>query len=240
MTSQFPPFSTARQAALELSLKSRVDYINWHKANNPPYLPRYPNRVYKEFISWNDWLGTANVFSPNVKVDWRPYWEAVKWSQAFCAEHNISTMKEWVEHPKEELPDDIPRRPDQQYDDFPQQGWKTWLGTDARRRVLTAMQRTHVIAFCSHHDLRVPGNYYSMIHAPQGGAELKEKLNSIQYKDLRVIKMYLWDEAAKEKVLAVLNHFSKDMGEGMLFIPNINALFFELDALLDWFTYKVG
>jgi len=237
---KYPPFSVARATALELNLKSAKAYLNWHKENNPAYLPRYPNRVYKEFVSWNDWLGTKNVFTPNQGVSFRPYWEAVKWSQKNAADHNINTGAEWVAWCRQNrdtlLPKDIPMAPEAAYDEFKGNGWSVWLGTDLRGKMLASQVETHIFAICSNANLATPGNYYTIIHAPMGESEMHQKL--AEHTDMRVYRGYKWDVALVEQVGQLFEVFGKNMGEGVWFIHNLNELIFELDMILEWFPIK--
>lgn len=233
--SQYPPFSTARQGALDLHLSSRKAYIEWHKANNPKYLPRYPNRVYKEFTSWNDWLGTQNVFAPNQAKAFRPFWEAVKWAQKTAAENDIDTMQGWIDYTRRDgvvIPGDIPMRPDTSYKEFVGNGWNVWLGKDIRGRLKAAKQNTHLFAICSYWTLSVPRNYYAFVHAPTGAAEMRVKLEYA--KDLEVFRAYYWEPELAEQVNELFKRFARDEGDGKMFVPNLNALLFELDMLLQW------
>ena len=240
MASKYPPFSVARATALELNLKSTKAYLDWHKKNNPSYLPRYPNRVYKEFVSWNDWLGTQNTFTPNQGVTYRPYWEAVKWSQKNAADHNLNTGAEWVEWCRQNrdtlLPKDIPMSPEAAYDEFKGNGWSVWLGQDVRAKLLASQVQTHLFAICSSANLATPGNYYTVVHAPMGEADLRERLQ--EHKDMRVYRGYKWENELSEQVGKLFSTFGKDIGEGVWFFPNLNALIFELDQILEWVTIK--
>lgn len=232
--SSFPPFSTARQAALELQLQSRQAYIDWHKEHNPKYLPRYPNRVYKEFTSWNDWLGTQNVFAPNhYTVPLRPFWEAVKFAQKLAADNDIDTMQGWLDWCKTNtLPTDIPTRPDTAYKEFVGNGWTTWLGKDIRARLKTAKVNTHIFAICSHYTLNIPRNYYAFVHAPTGVAEMRLKIEGA--KDLVVERAYYWEPELADQIAVLFQRFVKDQGMGEMFIADLNSLLFELDMLLEW------
>lgn len=237
--SKYPPFNTARQHAHELAFKSSVQYLKWHKENNPAYLPRYPNRVYtKEFVSWNDFLGTQNSFNQNHSKQWRPYWEAVKWSQKNAAEHNINTGPEWLAWCKNsgKLPEDIPQTPESVYDEFRGNGWSVWLGQDVRAKLIAASVITHLFVICSNGNLAIPGNYYNIIHAPTGEKELKDKL--AEHRDMKVYRGYKWDPEQAETVSKLIDAMGTNMGEGMYFFPNLNALLFELDSILEWVNIK--
>ena len=237
--SQYPPFSTARQAALELTLSSRRAYIAWHKANNPKYLPRYPNRVYKEFTSWNDWLGTQNVFNANKPKIIRPYWEAVKWAQRISADNDINTMQGWLDYVKiNPPPDDIPMRPDTAYPEFVGNGWTTWVGKDIRGRLTAAKQNTHIFAICSYWTLSVPRNYYAFVHAPTGVAEMRLKIEGV--KDLMVYGAWYWEPELNEQLNGLFKRFARDEGDGKMFVPNLNDLIFEMDMILERWKPGVG
>lgn len=232
--SKYPPYSQARQQSLDLQLNSRAEYIKWHTDTKCQYLPRYPERVYKEWVSWNDWLGTANVFKGDLinQKPVRAFWEAVKFAQEFAALHNLDTMADWINYWKEhedELPSDIPSRPDTRYVEWNQIGWKGWLGTDVRGRMAAAKQSTALFAICSHHNLRMPGNKYALIQAEQGPTELLRILK--EHEDLVVVRCYRMDNELKEKVYELISAYGRDEGDGW-FIPNVNNVLFELDGML--------
>lgn len=231
--SKYPAYDQAKSLALDLQLNSRSQYIKWHTDSKCNYLPRYPERVYpNEWVSWNDWLGTANVFRGEKITPVRPFWDAVKWAQAHAALHELDTMKAWVDWCQdhvEELPKDIPSRPDTRYVEWEQAGWKTWLGTDIRGRLLAAKTSTALIAVCSFHNLRRPGNFYAIVQAEKGEAELKQILDAS--KDLRVVRVYAMPNDVKEEVFAVVNTLGRREDDGW-FVPLIGNLLYELDLML--------
>lgn len=231
---KYPPYEQAKQMALDLQLNSRSDYQKWHKKNNCEYLPRFPERAYagKGWENWNAWLGTANIFKGDIQQPVRPFWEAVKWSQEFCTLHNINTYHEWYDYWKEhddERPEDIPLRPDIRYVEWSQIGWKGWLGVDLRAKLEAAKKSTALFSICSYHSLTKPGNIYAIVYADKGEAELLAKLG--RARDLVPIRTYKIAPDQKDMVLALLNRYGRDDGEGY-FIPLINDLIFELDMNL--------
>lgn len=237
MSKHFAPWSTARQAALELNLSSRSAYIKWHKANQPKYLPRYPNRVYKEFTSWNDWLGTQNVFNYNKAKILRPFWEAVKWAQKVAADNDIDTMQGWLDYIKiNPPPNDIPMRPDTAYEEFVGNGWNTWLGKDIRGRLKAAKVNTHIFAICSFWTLSVPRNIYAFVHAPLGVAEMRLKIEGV--KDLVVYGAWYWESEIGDQLDKLFKQYARDEGDGKMFVPDMHSLIFELDLLLE--RYRAG
>jgi phage tail protein X len=238
--SKYPPLHQARATALDLQINSRADYIKWHTDNNITYLPRYPERVYKDWVSWNDYLGTANIFNGELKKKhYRPFWEAVKWSQEFCTLHQIDTAVEWMKYYKEhtdEMPIDIPGRPETIYDEW--DGWKTWTGTDVRGRIASAKMDTALLCLANYNSLRMPGNVYAIIHANGGIAELQGvfKENS----DLRYCRAYHMENDVKDIVLDLIAKHGTETPDGMFF-ANVNDVLFELDGMLRVFDpTKVG
>lgn len=238
--SKYPPYEQAKAMALDLQLNSRSAYQKWHRETQCEYLPRFPERVYvKAWESWNAWLGTANVWRGDAnQAPIRNLWDAVKWAQEFAAGHDINTMREWLnffDEKKQELPADIPLRPDTRYVEWDTVGWPTWLGTTVRGRIESSKHSTALLAICSHATLNLPGNYYAIIQAEHGEAELRAILDANpQLKTLRMYKMLAED---KEAVFGVVNAFGRQEDNNW-YIPRLNDFVFELDMML--MPYKVG
>lgn len=232
--SSYPDYSTAKAQAIDLQLESSSKYRDYIKKNKIKYLPAYPERVYKDWISWNDYLGTNNKFMGEVRKVVRPWWDAVKWAQEFCTLHKFDTGDQWlawVKEHKEELPEDIPAHPDSKYLEW--DGWKTWLGTDVRGRIAAAKASTALLCICSRHSLKVPGNIFTIIQAEKGMSELRSTLSRDQ--ELRVVRCYRMDNDYKEEVLRVINTWARKE-DGGWFCPNVNNILFELDGILSPFT----
>ncbi len=233
--SKYVPLSSARQQALELQLNSRADYIEWHKKTNCQYLPRYPERVYKDWVSWNDYLGTANIFKGEMMKPAREFFAAVKWAQAHADLHKLETAHDWhdwIKEHKEELPSDIPVHPEAKYADQWKDigGWKGWLGVDVRARLAAAKKSTTLLCLCSHHNLRMPGNKFAVIQAEGGENELRQRLES--QRDLRVVRCWKMDNELKEQVLETFKRWGRQ-DDADWFIPVVSNLIWELDQLLE-------
>ncbi len=228
--SKYPPYHQARATAIDLCLASASKYREWHKENKISYLPAYPERVYKEWVSWNDYLGNQNVFKGEVKQIVRPYWDAVKWAQEFAALHNLNIIQDWHNYwkdHKDELPTDIPLNPDAKYMEWV--NWGVWLGTDVRSRLLTAKMDTALLCICSRHSLSVPGNMFTIVQAEKGESELRSILK--RDTELKVVKCYKMENEYKEQVMEVVKRWGRNDGNGW-FVPNVNNILFELDAIL--------
>ena len=118
-------------------LLTRKAYWEWHDRVKPSFLPKRPDKVYKDF-SWNEFLGTTNSFEKTLERNrgkvrrvYRPYWEAVRWAQKFCNEEGIDSQRGWREYCAGGgvLPDDIPVWPSHEYENF---SWVVWTGKDVR------------------------------------------------------------------------------------------------------------
>jgi hypothetical protein len=68
-------FQKVREFARGLGFKNREQYYEWHKHENPRYMPLEPQGTYrkKEWKGWTDFLDTGNE-----KVEPLPYEEAKK------------------------------------------------------------------------------------------------------------------------------------------------------------------
>jgi hypothetical protein len=54
---QYRPYQEAIKVAHTLNLKTRDEWITWHKAHVPIGIPRRPDIVYDEWEGWDKWLG---------------------------------------------------------------------------------------------------------------------------------------------------------------------------------------
>lgn len=113
-SSRFLPFLEARTTVRSLDFRAPKDYRDWCRSGQrPANVPSNPDTFYSEFVGWPDWLGTAP----------RPYKEAI----AFVHPLGIATRDEWVErYAAGEFPRDIPKWPQNVYDEFTK--WSDFLG----------------------------------------------------------------------------------------------------------------
>jgi hypothetical protein len=102
------------------NIKSNSEWNNYWKTNNKPHnIPSCPQNTYKEWVSWNRFLGTKE------KVPFVSYQDA----ERFAIELNLKKMSEWMEWFKINKPDGIPSSPQTVYKN---NGWVSWgkfLGT---------------------------------------------------------------------------------------------------------------
>jgi hypothetical protein len=141
------PFEEAREIIRAECIGSRKQYTEWHKANKPKKIPRYPNRAYADdWKGWNDFLGNNNSFDDKPK-QYRPFAEALAWAHTL----NVKTQQGWLEYVRENretMPDDIPSRPEVVYDDWI--SWMHWLGNKPREKVEAQrkVERESAIFYC--------------------------------------------------------------------------------------------
>lgn len=164
----FITYEPAKQIVQEANLQTRDQFWAWHKENDILYMPRFPNAHYKkDWIGWNDFLGNDNVFDKELPfkrkqktLNYRNYWDAVRFSQAIAAKENITNAQEWLDKYNDlNLPEDIPRRPEQvpHYTEF---SWKVWLGKDIQSKVETGKNEVAII--CFHRVIGEPANVLQM------------------------------------------------------------------------------
>lgn len=117
-------FIDARAFVRGLSLKTKTEWENFCKSNQKPNeLPRNPKSKYKrEWLSWEDWLGTEIGFDGN----YLGFDEA----RVFARSLGLKSYEEWKAYVKKgDKPSCIPKSPSTWYKDKGWMSWGDWLGT---------------------------------------------------------------------------------------------------------------
>jgi hypothetical protein len=208
-------------------IQSRSQYWTWHKKEKPLHIPRYPNRVYPEWVSWNDYLGVDNSFEKELsrkRMITRPYWEAVRWVQA----QSYKTADEYREKYADEVPKDIPKQPESFYKSQ-WQGWGTFLGTNIRSRVMSKSENLGILTLCR--TANGAGNMFEVVVDDDGISTMMAKL--ARRPDLIAFKAYHYNEADKAIVAEILERFASSQGGNVYIAPNLNDLVFHFDTSLE-------
>lgn len=218
-------------------LTTRTLYQKWHREVEPKFLPRFPERVYDEWESWSTFLGTTNSFEKTrarkkgEKIVHRTFWEAVRYAQQKAKEHNITTREQWEQwHDSGMCAKDIPKRPQLVYEEFVGTGWPVWLGTKVEAKVKTAKENVAVMCIASLVDQ--PPNVVTVMIEGRGLEALKE--NWDQTIVGRPYRVYKWEKDMVKYVDRLFNHHAFNRGDKMWLVPNMNALLFELDNILEF------
>ena len=215
-------YEQAKHAVQLEGIGSRDQYFRWWDTYRPLQLPRRPNRSYKEWTGWNDFLNNNNEFLNKVKKQFRPFKDAL----LYARQSGIMTGAEWADHTH---PTDIPRRPDIYYLRKGFIGWKHFLGKgkhEIAHKIETAkrLTDTSILLFCysNVNDLTEinisvhPNTDLAKAHLSRGGRRF--------VKAFKLESEYDWR--------AAVSLFGTDYGEGLWLIPNINDLIFNID--LEW------
>lgn len=121
------PFEWLKAFVQSMGIQSRSEYwaareyFKWGD-----WAPKVPNRTYKEWQGWNDFLNTTNVFvSKSLDPSYyRDYWSAVRYMRSL----NLQSIKEWKDYlDSGQLPLDIPENPRVVYKEH-WRGFKEFLG----------------------------------------------------------------------------------------------------------------
>lgn len=124
---KFLPFKEARDFVRELKIKRKLKFKNvkewkaYSKSGKKPLnIPVHPEKVYKIWIDWPDWLGyapkRANIF------------KSFKRARAFARNLKLRNCTEWRVYCKSgKRPFDIPFSPNYYYKEWI--NWSDWLGT---------------------------------------------------------------------------------------------------------------
>ena len=128
---KYRSFKKARAFVRSLGLKNWNEWSEYCKGKLPENgslpedMPASPERVYKDkgWKGMGDWLGTGIVAS-----QYRKY-RSFKKARAFVRSLGLKNWNEWGEYCRNELPDDIPKSPQNTYKDMGYKGMGDWLGT---------------------------------------------------------------------------------------------------------------
>lgn len=163
-------------------IESRRNYEAWFQRVQPKALPRFPYRVYKEWVSWNDFLGVNNKFIKKRQVKWRIFDEAVKWAHTL----KLKNQAEWTEFARSGAkPDDIPMRPDVAYAKWV--SWNHWLGNKPSERVKVA-NADEIGVFYVIQEPGFPSNVLRFGIEPGGLTALRSQWERSPYKIIRFFK----------------------------------------------------
>ena len=223
-------YEIARAVAISFQCRSANEYWDWHDAHRPNNIPKNPYKVYKEWVSWQEFLNTNNHFpakGETLDKVYRPYWEAVRWAQRLGYEHNLSKEVDWKFYTEEnEIPDDIPINPRYTYRDE-WKGWKAWFGVGVREKIMSEQENIAILALCTAKNK--PNNMIELVIAKDGLFQMKDKLEARP--DLSAFRAYKWENELSDQFNLILTHFGSDQG-GEWLIRDMNAFLFELDNFL--------
>lgn len=116
----FLPFNEAKKWVLENAVSNGIDGIKkWKKIPLPNNIPRTPQNVYKEWISWYDWFNKEKIQRLN-------YEEARKFVIENIVPKGINNVIKWRN--EKSFPLNIPKRPDIHYKNRGWKNWNDWFG----------------------------------------------------------------------------------------------------------------
>lgn len=199
---EFMPWEEAREFVRSEQIPSRSKYLLWWDQNQPRNLPHFPYRVYKEWTSWNDFLGTNNEFNKKAGTKWRPILEAM----LFVHTLHLRNVDEWLEWTKIEgnLPEDIPARPELVYKDW--KSWNQWLGNKPVEVVEVRREAQKLQVYYVTRTKGAPTNVLSFGIEPTLSS-MKERWE--RFKDeVEIVKLFWFDNAKAPLITQILDAFT--------------------------------
>lgn len=223
-TATFVSYDEAKDILRKEMLHSKSAFDHWWASNKPKTIPRFPYRVYKDWVSWNDFLGNDNKFAAPQKV-WRPYHEAAKWVHTL----NLRSYNEWNTWAKMDgnLPDDIPARPDIVYKQWT--SWTQWLGNTPEG--VTSLHQD-MTRFKVLYVLHEPGTHENVYRI---GVDSSPTVTKKRWENGATIMKMFWHDSSKTDIVrkAIDGLTSPYMGdEKVRMIPNLWELLWVLSTHL--------
>lgn len=196
------PFEEARAYIQTEMIESVGGFEKWWQRNQPKSIPRFPYRVYekKGWVSWNDFLGSSNVFVGKKIAKWRHFEEAVVWAHTL----KLETQAQWGEFAKsDKKPVDIPQRPDLVYSKWV--SWNYWLGNKPSERVQVA-EENHGIFYVIH-EHGVPGNVLTFGVELGGLHAMKQRWDRSNYD---IVKFFKNSRSKTERITEIINSLTSE------------------------------
>ncbi len=223
------PFEEAREFIQSQCIGSRKQYTDWHKANKPKKIPRYPNRAYEnDWDGWNDFLGTDNKFD-NTKKTYRPLAEALNWVHKL----GLKTEVEWLEYVRSDentIPENIPTRPDIVYGDW--LSWMHWLGNKPRQKVEAQQQveRDSSVFYCIQESEYAGESTVFTFGIERGGVSAMKENWELSHKNFRVIRMFQYDANEIDNVQKLIENQSTGYygSNKIRIVPHISQLLWNI------------
>lgn len=226
-------FETARRIVRAECLNSVTEYAKWWQHNRPAMLPKRPDRAYrwKDWTSWNDFLGVNNHFAGDVHRNFLPYSEA----KLFVHKLKIQTQQDWRKFcASGKRPDNIPAHPELTYGkdnkknkNLPPEelwhSWEDWTGRNIHAKLRLEHEKITLLLIYSPNDM--PNNVYrfSVVKSIEN-----DIIRSIKVNNINLIKSYeVEDEEWKRFLDLRYNHYYDS--QDCYLIPNINEVFYAYD-----------
>ena len=217
-------FEDARWLVRDENISHMAEYLRWHDRNKPAQIPKRPERVYKEFKGWNDWLGNDNKFKGGKRVPCRPFLEAVAWVHKL----QLKSTQSWHQHIREHgIPEDIPSHPELYYKKE-WVSWPHWLGNTLSTRVAATQEIVQEagLLYIVHLPGR-PANVFKIGVELGGASALRDAQKRVNFRVIKLFKMepgYDW----RSSVLQHAKPWWEDDSEYL--VDNVNQLIFDLSS----------
>jgi hypothetical protein len=230
-------YRAAQFTVQDYGIKSARQYRKWWMRVKPKCLPKIPDKVYPEWVSWPEFLGTEHEEFTYEGKDFIQFWDAVK----VLAPMKIQSREEYAALAKNgKIPENIPRSP-HRYAGYAND-WKGWnlflskerhVSTDrsnVRRRLRRASDIKTLMIF---HDITDQPNVF-IIKVFMTNRDREDFLANAR--GIRYMRGYLWDNKYLNYVNQLLRQIANGMGGDKFLIQNLNAFVFELEAFLMPYT----
>lgn len=219
-------YSQAQQIVKSEEIKSVSEFRTWHAKIKPGRIPARPERVYQEWISWNDFLGTSNNMLSRA-VHWRPWNQAVAWVHTLGLKSQ-DEWREWIKQQGANKPADIPTNPDVAY---PTKwlGWAHWLGSSVQAIVQVKRNNVRTRVFYMVRVPGVPSNIITFGIEELGLAALKEKCVR---ENLTILQLFWCDNERLPQVKKYIDAMSSPYygDDRQRLVPNVAELIWRIQT----------
>ena len=218
---QYTAVDEAKYFAHTLKFDTRHQWREWHRQYSPDHIPRYPEFVYTDWVSWPDFLGSDKYARKN----WIPYDQAIQIVHQFKLE-NRDEYAQWnKDHPQIIMPPS----PDVVYNKQ-WEGWGKFLGKTAVERIEVYQSVDTEVLYIAHRP-GDPSNVYEIAVDRVGKANVDLRRHNMGY---QIIKVYKTEEDRNQAMKHIIQANGTQWYEerNVYSVFNLYELLFQLDVLL--------
>jgi hypothetical protein len=235
MDYRYVDYDYASYKCQQWGIKSARQYRAFCQAFNPQGFPGNPERTYREWESWNNFLNVDNGYAGTAETSIKshelmPFWEAVSKIQSRKFKTRDQYYEAWDNG---QIPAGIPRYPQSRYKEFDREGgWKNFLGKKITNRMQAAQKLEPVCALCQ--TVGQSPNVLTLLISKEGIYDLKENLERNTH--LRAVRVYYWYPEFSDYIFEMLDQIGSRQDERTWLFNNVNDVFYELQNYLE--TYR--
>jgi len=135
-------YNECKEIMMDKNVNSKNEFVKWLKSDYyDDRIPKSPREVFKEWVSWGDFLGTGKIQDNKLSLVYLSYEECKKWIVDNLDTENITSIIYKKMARNGEIPDFIPNRPNRFYE---KRGWISWSDFLSNDKIIQNQKKVFV------------------------------------------------------------------------------------------------